>query len=342
MAVLVDLTRTLTARALSYPGDRPAIAFGRADPRDSGSRVCWLAHLDLHAGTHMDAPRHFVPGGADVASVPPQLLPALVVRCRVERILADALPAGILRGCAILFDTGWTYDAEVPAYFQGYPHLSHDVARELVARGVALVGIDTPSVDSAEGAGDYPAHHALLEAGIPIVEGLWGLDRLPGGPGRVQFAVLPLKLDEADGELGEAFYQEYLVPILEAPLPEAPTPRSIVLLATSSFPVGMRFTLYGVPFPVLTAPGYLRGVTPRHRDAVPRLLAPFGLHAAPFDAPSPCRAEEEEDLPPGLVPALDEWRLTDLLDYLPRSLGALAHKEALRRGESVCGRQEKP
>ncbi len=199
MATLIDLTRTLTARVLSYPGDRLAVALGRADPADPGSRVSWLAHLDLHAGTHMDAPRHFVPGGADIASLPLQLLPALVVRCRPQRIPLEALPAGTLRGCAVLFDTGWRHGAETPAYFQGFPHLDEDTARELVARGAALVGIDTPSVDPADAAGDYPAHRVLLEAGVLIVEGLWGLDRMPDERGRAQFAVFPIKLGEADG-----------------------------------------------------------------------------------------------------------------------------------------------
>lgn len=199
MATLIDLTRTLTAGVLSYPGDRLAIALGRADPEDASRRVSWLAHLDLHAGTHMDAPCHFVPGGADIASVPPQFLPAIVVRSRAGRIGAAALPAGVLRGCAVLFDTGWRRSPETPAYFQGFPHLGEDAALALAARGAALVGIDTPSVDPADAADAYPAHRALLEAGVLIVEGLWGLDRLPDERGRTQFAAFPIKLAEADG-----------------------------------------------------------------------------------------------------------------------------------------------
>ncbi len=40
---------------------------------------------------------------------------------------------------------------------------------------------------------------------------------------------------------------------------------------------------------------------------------------------------KKEDLPSELVPILEPWRLTDLLGYLPRNLGALVKKEALRR-----------
>jgi kynurenine formamidase len=69
----------------------------------------------------------------------------------------------------------------------------------LVDRGAGLVGIDSPSADPADSDLECPAHHALLGAGIPIVEGLCNLDRLPDEPGAFWFAAFPLKLEGADG-----------------------------------------------------------------------------------------------------------------------------------------------
>ncbi len=197
--MLVDLTRLLTSRTLSYPGDRDALTLGRADPEDPTSRACWLAHLDLHAGTHMDAPLHFVPGANDISRVGPLVCPAVVIRTRVTAIPASALPDVPLAGCAVLFDTGWTVSPETQDYFRGYPYLSAELARDLAARGVAVVGIDTPSVDPLDEGGAYPAHRALLGAGVPVVEGLCHLDRLPAGAGSVLFGAYPLKLEGADG-----------------------------------------------------------------------------------------------------------------------------------------------
>jgi len=48
----------------------------------------------------------------------------------------------------------------------------------LVSQGTALVGIDSVNIDDTR-TGERPAHSALLAAGIPIVEHLTGLDRLP-------------------------------------------------------------------------------------------------------------------------------------------------------------------
>lgn len=199
MSTIIDLTRPLTLFALSYPGDRRGIAADRSDGRATDRPFTQLERLDLHLGTHLDAPAHFVPGGLDVASVPLALRPAVVVRTRETAIPASALPAVPLEGRAVLFDTGWAASLESPAYFESFPHLTPELCEVLVARGAALVGIDTPSVDPRDPTSGYPAHQILLGAQIPIVEGLCGLDRLPDEPDASRFACFPLKLAGADG-----------------------------------------------------------------------------------------------------------------------------------------------
>jgi kynurenine formamidase len=140
-----------------------------------------------------------VTGGADIASLESVLRPGIVVRTRDRVILPSVLPAVTLRGCAVLFDTGWAVSAESCAYFEGFPHLSPDTAAELVARGAALVGIDSPSADKVDPTLECPTHRVLLGAGVPIVEGLANLDRLPEGPGAFWFGIFPLYLEGADG-----------------------------------------------------------------------------------------------------------------------------------------------
>ena len=108
---MVDLTRRMTRRTLQFPGDQPGLAVALVDVGDADVRLTHVTHLDLHLGTHMDAPLHFVPGAADIASLPLALYPAIVVRTRERTIPPSALPASSLRGCAVLFDTGWTFDA---------------------------------------------------------------------------------------------------------------------------------------------------------------------------------------------------------------------------------------
>lgn len=199
MLKMVDLTRRMTRRTLQFPGDQPGLAVALVDVGDADVRLTHVTHLDLHLGTHMDAPLHFVPGAADIASLPLALYPAIVVRTRERTIPPSALPASSLRGCAVLFDTGWTFDAESPRYFDAFPHLSPETARDLVVRGAAVVGIDTPSADPVDASLECPAHRILLGAGVPIVEGLAHLDRLPNEAGGFWFCAFPLHLDGADG-----------------------------------------------------------------------------------------------------------------------------------------------
>jgi kynurenine formamidase len=77
----------------------------------------------------------------------------------------------------------------VHAYLSDNPFLTEAAARRLVREGAALVGIDSLNVDSIVDP-ERPAHTAILDAGIPLVEHLTGLERLPPA-GRRFFAVPP-------------------------------------------------------------------------------------------------------------------------------------------------------
>ena len=92
------------------------------------------------------------------------------------------------------------------------------------------------------------------------------------------------------GELDERLYKQYLKPILSAAPPEAPEPRSIILIATPSRPVRMHFTLDGVSFPVMTAPGYLRATDRKPLDVVGEILLAFGYYAEKVSGPQKAMA----------------------------------------------------
>ncbi|MCX6093034.1 MAG: cyclase family protein [Candidatus Bipolaricaulota bacterium] len=199
MFTTIDLTRRLTPSSLSYPGDQVGVDIRTVDAGDPSVHVTHLAHLDMHLGTHMDAPLHFVPGGSDIVDLGIPFRPAVVIRTRERSISARALPPTSLDGCAVLFDTGWTIGPESRAYFEAYSHISLELARALVFRGVALVGIDTPSADPIDPALKCPSHRILLGAGIPIVEGLCNLSALPDTSGIVWFGAFALKIEGVDG-----------------------------------------------------------------------------------------------------------------------------------------------
>ena len=162
--------------------------------------------LYSHAGTHMDAPSHFLDGGATIDQWDLQkcIGPALVVDLShqeanslttVEDLAAYVDQIG--PGSRILLRTDWDAHAELPDYRTHFPRISRELARWLVARGVWLVGVQTPSVASLADREELrDVHQILLRGQIVIVECLAHLNQLPP---QVTFIALPLKVQAGDG-----------------------------------------------------------------------------------------------------------------------------------------------
>lgn len=198
---IIDLSHTLRTGMPVFPGD-PSV---RLQP--AGAAAPWrVSRLTLgsHAGTHVDAASHYVPGGATIDRYPLErfVVPAYVVRTTAGEgtaidwpELADALP-GDLAGMAVLLNTGWDRHWGDELAFL-HPYLSAAAAAGLVGRGSGLVGTDALNVDATEPATEH-AHNALLGADVLIVENLTRLDELEPGR-RYTCAFVPLKLAQADG-----------------------------------------------------------------------------------------------------------------------------------------------
>lgn len=187
---IIDITRLLGPETPVYPGD-PAVTL-EVLSRARGGESYALSRLTLgtHAGTHVDAPAHFLPGGPTAEAIPLDACigPATVFSVTgsagaIEPAELASLPGGCDR---VLLRTG--------SPLLGSRALSETAARFLVGRGVRLVGIDTLSV--AEPAAPGPVHRLLLEAGIVILE---GLDLTAAPDGDALLVCLPLKLAGGDG-----------------------------------------------------------------------------------------------------------------------------------------------
>ncbi len=197
---LFDLTQTLRDEAASYPGNRTGLRVERLSTNSPDAQLSRFTLFDPHCGTHLDAPRHFVARGLDVSQLPLAVLPATVVAAKGPRIGPEAFSKlGPLRGRAVLVHTGWEIHVGSPAYYRDYPCPTPEAAMWLVGQGIALLGLDTPSADPIAQPLAFPVHETVLGAGVPIVEGLVGLERLLGQRGPVFFLGLPLKLEGVEG-----------------------------------------------------------------------------------------------------------------------------------------------
>jgi arylformamidase len=127
----------------------------------------------------VDAPSHFLAGAPDLEALG---LEPLVGPCRVVDLALRGLPERDEHFERVLFKRNRGIDP--------------DMAAELVARGVRLVGVDSLSIEPAEAvAAGAPTHRVLLSAGVAILEGLV-LEAVQ--PGEYLLVALPLRLQHSE------------------------------------------------------------------------------------------------------------------------------------------------
>lgn len=139
----------------------------------------------VHLGTHIDAPAHFVPGGATVDAIP---LDVLVGPCQVVEVsgggaigperLEEVLPKRGATRILLRTENSGLWKSEGDRFFPDFTALSPAGAAWLVERGVRLVGIDYLSIQRYDDPPDTHLH--LLRAGVVILEGL-DLGQAPAG-----------------------------------------------------------------------------------------------------------------------------------------------------------------
>jgi kynurenine formamidase len=161
-----------------------------------------------HAGTHVDAARHFYPDGKSIDQYEIGRFVCRTVALDVRREGPEQLTAaelaaldpGILPGDGVLLYFGYA-ERYADASYYDHPYLSADAADYLVEKQVNLVGVDVLTPDCpAERRPQpftYPVHTRLLSADVLIVENI--------GPGVATvlgqwflLTVPPLRLEDAD------------------------------------------------------------------------------------------------------------------------------------------------
>lgn len=183
MNTLIDISVPLAEGIPTWPGSpgfgvRRHLAIAEGDVANASE-----LHMDVHCGTHVDAPLHFAEGGIDLEGVglDPFVGDAVVVDLAEHRRIGaaqlDALdvPLGTRR---LLLKTpnsgGWHRRRFAP----DFSALTLDGAEWAVDHGLHLIGIDYLSIQRYE---DGPeTHRTLLGGGICILEGLELADVAPG------------------------------------------------------------------------------------------------------------------------------------------------------------------
>ncbi len=198
---IYDVTLTVTPQMVVWPGD-PQVELYRTSKIEeganhNGSRLA----LNVHAGTHVDSPFHFLEDGYGVDQLPLDMLigPCQVVELPDASVInVDALAyAGIKPGIQrVLFKTRnsriWTRDEK--NFQEDFVAVSADGAEYLVWQGVKLIGVDYLSVAPYKNSRE--THRILLSHNVVVIEGL-NLSEVPAG--EYELVCLPVKLGGSDG-----------------------------------------------------------------------------------------------------------------------------------------------
>jgi arylformamidase len=192
MAKIYDVSMPITLDIPVYknkPEKRPEFTV-TSDHSQNGVRESRIA-LDVHTGTHVDAPLHMVQNGDTIETIaienligPCKVLDLTQVKDAIHR--SDLASVDIEPGDFVLFKTTNSNDT---AFNPEFVFLAADAAEYLAECGIKGVGIDALGVERSQPG--HPTHKALFGAGVIVVEGLQ-LSEVPRG--EYQLVALPLRL----------------------------------------------------------------------------------------------------------------------------------------------------
>ena len=189
-----------------YPGD-PSPSFEKYSTLQKDGVNLTKITIGSHTGTHLDAPRHFIPHGIGIDKIPPNKLigEAYVADLSKKPIgsgitskdLRRELEEEIGRDDIVVIYTGCSEHWGDKSINRDYTYLTGDAAEYLVSKRVRAVGIDFLSVEKFK-APEPIIHKTLLGSGIFIIESLSSALKQFVGK-RILMICMPIKLLDGDG-----------------------------------------------------------------------------------------------------------------------------------------------
>ena len=202
----IDLTHELHNGMPIYPGDTSPSFVSYATLEKNGVNLTKLT-LGSHTGTHIDAPRHFIPDGIGVDRIPPNKLVGEAYVCDMsskpigsgitDLDLHKNLEGKVAEDDIVVCFTGCSEHWGEKSVSSNYTYLTGNAAEYLVSKKVRAVGIDFLSVEKFR-ALDPVAHKTLLGNGIFIIESLSRETKQFVGK-RILMICMPIKLQNGDG-----------------------------------------------------------------------------------------------------------------------------------------------
>ncbi|MFZ4117368.1 MAG: cyclase family protein [Rhodoluna sp.] len=208
IAKIVDLSHPVDQHTQVYPGD-PVVDLAVHSTIERDGFNLLTIKMGSQSGTHVDAPFHFDDATEKIDELPLERfmgrgivvnLLGIAPRAEItwEMIKDQLVDAG--EGDIVLLQTGFSAHWQTEQYFNN-PFLSADACKEILAKGVLVIGIDAMNIDETPdethpGVG-FPSHHLIAEVAGVICENITNLDAIDFD--NPMISLLPMKFTAADG-----------------------------------------------------------------------------------------------------------------------------------------------
>ena len=195
----IDISVTIKSGMARWPSDPEVRISRRKDMAKGDIDNVSLISMGAHAGTHMDAPLHFIKRGRSLDKMPldATIGPARVLSIKDRKRITpeELIPYRIKQGERLIFKTSNSGFLKTDKFRKDFVYICPETAEYLVSKRVRTVGIDYLSVGGYHKDGAL-THRTLLQAGIWIIE---GLDLKGVKPGDYDLICLPLKILNSEG-----------------------------------------------------------------------------------------------------------------------------------------------
>lgn len=195
---IYDITLDIKEDMMVYKNKEEKIPklINRSNYQDGGSHYESSINMDIHTGTHMDAPLHMIEDGDTIDQTS---LEKCMGKARVLDLIhiSDHISSNDLKNYSIdendivLLKTKNSFDSQ---FNFDFVYLDDSGAELLTDKKIKAVGIDGLGIERSQP--HYGTHKTLLSNGIPIIEGLKLSDI---NEGVYTFIGLPLKIKGAEG-----------------------------------------------------------------------------------------------------------------------------------------------
>ena len=201
MSELIDISLRISPTSVVWPtAPQPVLTRRHSITNGDRSNDSNL-FMNVHTGTHVDAPLHHFNDGASADQIPlgHMIGEAWVLDLKNRSVidipaLEQVWPSSSVTRILCRTDNSSYWKEEQKDFVTDFCALAPETAEWLLAKSIQLVGMDYLSVQRY---GDVQTvHQVLLKAGVVLVEGV-NLSEVE--PGRYELLCLPLRLANADG-----------------------------------------------------------------------------------------------------------------------------------------------